>query len=154
MPAYSKSLKADIAKRIDEGKLKVSGNFAKRANSSKRMYALGRLEARRMNKTELAYSQYLDALKAAGSVLWWEFEGVKLRLADNTYYTPDFFLMLSNGELQVHETKGFMMDDANVKLKVAAEKFPWPFFLVKKAKEGTWGISKIGNKSEKRPSIN
>lgn len=110
------------------------------------MQALGRLEGRRMNKTELAYSQYLDALKTCGEILWYEFEAVKLRLADNTFFTVDFMVMRSNGALEAHETKGFMMDDANVKLKCANEKFPWPFFLVKRAKGGAWDVRKIGNK--------
>jgi hypothetical protein len=136
MAIYSNEFRKEMEKR---------SSTKKKNNILQELQALGRLKERQMNKTELAYSQYLDALKHTGEVLWWEFEGVKLRLADNTFYTPDFFLMLSNGELQVHETKGFMMDDANVKLKVAADKFPWPFFLVKKAKSG-WNISKVGNK--------
>jgi len=38
--------------------------------------------------------------------------------------------------IELHETKGFMRDDAAVKLKVAADKFPeFLFVLVKKIKK-------------------
>lgn len=110
----------------------------------KRMFALGRLKSGQMNRLEQGYSQYLEALKTQGRVSWWKFEGVKLRLADKTFFTPDFCVMLNTGELQMHETKGFMLDDANVKLKVAAELYPFRFMLVKKAKGG-WDIREVGN---------
>jgi hypothetical protein len=41
--------------------------------------------------------------------------------------------MLANGELELHETKGFMRDDAAVKLKVAAGMYPMRFYLVEKS---------------------
>ena len=49
------------------------------------MYALGRLKAGSMNKTEAAYDQHLALLQHAGQILWRRFEGLKLRLADNTF---------------------------------------------------------------------
>lgn len=155
MGNYSNAFKQTIAKRVAENGIKVAESFggeekihgAKQCVSPKQsMQALGRLKTRQMNKTELAYSRYLEALKVAGNVLWYEFEAIKLRLADNTFYTPDFMVMRSTGALECHETKGFMMDDANVKIKVAADSFPWPFFIVKKAKGGTWNTTKVGNK--------
>jgi hypothetical protein len=30
----------------------------------------------------------LEQLKYAGKILWFGFEAIKLRLADNTFYTP------------------------------------------------------------------
>ena len=58
------------------------------------MYALGRLKTGEMNKTESAYAEYLEQQKRQGLILWYRFEGVKLRLADKTFYTPDFAVML------------------------------------------------------------
>tara|TARA_R110001599_G_scaffold171353_1_gene362417 strand:+ start:436667 stop:437068 length:402 start_codon:yes stop_codon:yes gene_type:complete len=98
------------------------------------MQALGRLKAGVMNKTEAAYADHLTALKHTGVIAWFKFEGFKLRLADNTFYTPDFAVMLSTGELQVHEVKGFWTDDARVKIKVAAGMYPFQFIAIKKAK--------------------
>lgn len=108
--------------------------------------AKGRVKERGMNKLEKKYADHLELLKAAGEVLWYEYEAIKLRLADNTFYNPDFLVLNSAGELEIHETKGFMRDDANVKLKSCEERFPFPFFLVKAAKGGAWDIRKIGNK--------
>lgn len=93
----------------------------------------------RMNGTEHAYSQRLELRKRAGEIAWYAFEAIKLRLADNTSYTPDFFVMLSNGDLECHEVKGFMREDANVKIKVAAELFPFRFYLVR-LKSKAWTI--------------
>lgn len=95
-------------------------------------FALGRLKPGAMNKTEAEYAQILELRKATGEVAWYAFEGVKLRLADKTFYTPDFAVMLSTGLLEMHEVKGHWMDDARVKIKVAAEQFPFRFLAVKK----------------------
>ena len=107
------------------------------------MRALGRLPKGQMNKTEAAYAARLDALRSLGEVLWFRFEGLKLRLADNTFYDTDFVVMVASGQLEVHEVKGFMTDDANVKLKVAASQYPFVFRLVRKAKGGNWDIREV-----------
>jgi len=95
------------------------------------MYALGRLKAGVMNKTEAAYSQVLEAKQLAGEILWWSFEGITFKLADGCRYTPDFAVLAADGELQMHEVKGYFMDDAKVKVKVAAEKFPCRFLIIR-----------------------
>ena len=95
-------------------------------------YALGRLKTGEMNKTEAEYNAHLEVLKAAGDIVWFKFEGMKFRLADNTFYTPDFAVMLANGQLQAHEVKGRWEDDARVKIKVAASLYPIQFIAVQK----------------------
>jgi hypothetical protein len=94
-------------------------------------YALGRLKTGEMNKTEAAYGQHLELLKRAGEVAWYRFEGLKLRLADNTFYTPDYAVMLCNGQMECHEVKGHWEEDAKVKIKVAAEMYPFRFIAIK-----------------------
>lgn len=91
----------------------------------------GRLKPGSLNKTETAYAQQLELRKSAGEVLWYVFEGLKLRLADNTFYTPDFAVMLSDGSIECHEVKGFWEDAARVKIKVAADRFPFRFIAIK-----------------------
>ena len=108
--------------------------------------ALGRLPVGRMNKTEMAYAAVLEGLKRAGQVLWYRFEGLKLRLADNTFYTPDFAVMRDDGVMEIHEVKGFWQDDARVKIKVAAEMYPFRFFAVK-AKRGGWEYEVFGSET-------
>ena len=93
--------------------------------------ALGRLKTGEMNKTEAAYAALLQQRQNAGEVNWYKFEGVKLRLADNTFYSPDFAVMLSRGDMEMHEVKGFWQDDAKVKIKVAAELYPFRFIAVR-----------------------
>nr|DAQ84971.1 MAG TPA: Endonuclease [Caudoviricetes sp.] len=106
------------------------------------MYALGRLKTGVMNKAEAAYAEYLEQQKQQGVILWYRFEGVKLRLADKTFYTPDFAVMTANGTMEMHEVKGFWQDDARVKIKVAAESYPFRFVAVKaKSKKDGGGWS-------------
>lgn len=110
---------------------------------NKRMLALGRLKTGQRNKTEQAYEAHLETLRYIGKVLWFKFEGIKLRLADNTFYTPDYAVMLANGQMELHEVKGFWQDDARAKIKVAADLYPFRFIAVKaKAKKdgGGWDM--------------
>lgn len=114
---------------------------------SKNFYALGRLKTGQKNKTEEAYE--LEVLKPAmqdGLVSWYRFEGVKLRLADNTFYTPDYCVMRSDGTMEMHEVKGFWQEDARVKIKVAADMYPLKFIAVKrqaKKNGGGWSIEEF-----------
>ncbi|MBP7544063.1 MAG: DUF1064 domain-containing protein [Acidovorax sp.] len=110
---------------------------------SKAMYALGRLKTGSMNKTETAYDSHLAALQHAGQIKWRKFEGLKLRLADNTFYTPDFAVMAADGVIECHEVKGFWQDDARAKIKVAADLYPFRFIAVKartKKSGGGWEV--------------
>lgn len=91
-----------------------------------------------MNKTEAKFAQHLELLQKAGEVLWWKFEHIKLRLADNTFYNVDFFVVDANHELLAYEVKGFWRDDAKVKIKVAQEIYPFKFIAVTAAKNGGW----------------
>lgn len=89
-----------------------------------------------MNKTEQAYGQHLKTLLMAGEIEHFAFEPVKLRLANKTFYTPDF-LVIRGGMMELHEVKGFWEDDARVKIKVAAEQhWMFRFVAVQKAKVG------------------
>lgn len=106
-----------------------------------RMYALGRLKTGQLNKTEAAYDQHLAVLQHAGQILWRRFEGLKLRLADNTFYTPDFAVMAADGVIECHEVKGYWQDDARAKIKIAADQYPFRFIAIKaraKKEGGGW----------------
>jgi hypothetical protein len=99
--------------------------------------ALGRMKAGKMNKTEAAYADVLDGRKHTGEVAWYAFEPINIRLADKCFYSPDFMVMLSSGEIEIHEVKGFWTDDALVKIKVAATILPFKFIAVRLEK-GQW----------------
>lgn len=109
-------------------------------------FALGRLKPGQMNKTEAAYAAHLEAEKHAGRVAWFAFEGMKFRLADGAFYTPDFAVMLASGHVELHEVKGHWQDDARVKVKVAAALFPFRFVAVKalpKKQGGGWAVEEF-----------
>ncbi len=112
----------------------------------KLVHATGRQRHRagEMNKLEQEWAAMLELRKKTGDtrVLWWAWESVKFRIADKTYYTPDFVVMMEDGELQIHETKGFMEDDARVKVKAVAELFPMRVFVMRKVK-GEWSTEEI-----------
>ena len=117
---------------------------------SKKTFAVGRMKSGTMNNTEAAYAQLLDLMITQGKIAWYKFEGITLKLADMTRYTPDFIVMLDNGEIEIHEVKGslsFIQDDAKVKIKVAADIFPFRFIIVApRAKKhgGGWETKEIG----------
>jgi len=108
--------------------------------------ALGRLKAGKMNQTEAAYAEHLRALQHAGEILWFRFEGIKLRLADNTFFTPDFAVMAADGVMEMREVKGFWQDDARAKIKIAADQYPFRFIAVKakpKRDGGGWAVEEF-----------
>lgn len=96
-----------------------------------------RREPGQMNGMERKYADHVLLIRQlAGEIAWYAFDAVKLRLAGNTFYTPDFLVMLANGEIEIHEVKGtskgkpLVEDDAAVKIKVAASLFPLRFRMV------------------------
>ena len=78
-----------------------------------------------MNRLETKYAQHLEMRKRAGEIEAYAFEAVKLRLAVSTFLTIDFVVVMPSGAVELHEVKGYWEDDARVKIKVAAQMFPW-----------------------------
>jgi len=105
--------------------------FKARANTARRVVG-------QMNKTEQAYAALLEQRKQSGEIHHYQFEAMALKLAKLTTYTPDFFVILSNGEIEYHEVKGHWMGNGRVKIKVAAENHPWFKFVAIQYKKKTW----------------
>ena len=106
----------------------------------------GKQPADGMNKTEARFKrEMLDELSAVWFV---SYESIKLRLADRTWYTPDFFVWTDDG-VHVYEVKGSWkaphQEDSRVKLKVAAELYPQFTFYsaVPNRETGGWHIEEI-----------
>lgn len=95
---------------------------------------IGTKNLRGMNKSEAQFAQKLEFQKVAGDIVWWGFEPIRIRLANGTFYRPDFVTVDKNGRTAIYEVKGYMREAARVRLKVAVEKLPYPFFLVRKHK--------------------
>lgn len=82
------------------------------------------------NKTEARFHACLLDLQVSRQIEAFAFESIKLRLAGRTWYAPDFAVARADGRIALIEVKGFMRDDAAVKLKVAAEKYKTFAFFV------------------------
>ena len=93
-----------------------------------------------MNQTEARYARHLELRRQAGDIDWYLFEGITLKLAHDTRYTPDFAVMRAGGAMELHEVKGHYTGDAKVKVRVAAERFPFQFVLARERskKTGEW----------------
>lgn len=111
----------------------ASGNAAGKVSRGRPRHVPGE-----MNKTEEAYAAHLTLQLAAGAIAWFRFESVKLKLAEKTHLTIDFFVMTAAGDLEAHEVKGFWEEDARVKVKVAAAMYPFRFLAVQRAPGGGW----------------
>jgi serine phosphatase RsbU (regulator of sigma subunit) len=101
------------------------------------------LDEKGQNKLEAKYDRYLADLKHAGLIRDYYFEAVKFRLAARTFYTPDFVVVTLDGATEVRETKGFFREDARVKIKVAAEKYPHIRWVVVRWVGGEWEYETI-----------
>lgn len=102
--------------------------------------AKARRVAGRMNQTEAEYERLFLGRNVHG------FEEITLRLGDDCRYTPDFFVVADDGVLEFHECKGFWREDAKVKIRVAAEKYPMFRFRAfrKLPKGGGWERESFG----------
>lgn len=95
------------------------------------------------NKLESDYAAYLDLRKKSGEVADWWYEPGSLKLAYKCYYHYDFLVQLPDGTLECHETKGYMRDDANIKMKVAAHLYSCYIFRVVYWKQRQWDIKEV-----------
>lgn len=102
-----------------------------------RRFAKGRRHVTgRMNGLEREYRDTFLMQKIHG------FEEITLRIGEDCRFTPDFFVLAEDDVLEFHETKGRWMDDAKVKMRVAADRFPQfrfkAFRKLPKAQGGGW----------------
>jgi hypothetical protein len=104
-----------------------------------------------MNKTERAFKAWLDQYVVnPGDALI--VQSVTLKIANGCRYTPDFLTLgkaaVPEGEadafnLHAYEVKGFMRDDAAVKIKVAASLYPWIRFTLATKDGDAWQLQDI-----------
>lgn len=99
-----------------------------------------------MNKTERRYENNLAMRQLAGEITGHWYESVKLKIgAHRCWYTPDFLVALPNGRMEIHEVKGFLRDDARVKLQVVSDKYP-QFGLVVVRWHNGWHFERISGR--------
>lgn len=125
-----------IQKRVDKKQKQNGKKITDYAIESMKVKAVP--HDHRMNKTERNYANHLQKMKMAGEIVDWKHEPFNLRLADRTFYKPDFVVVTTEGYIEVHEVKGRWQDDALVKIKTAAEMFPWFTFRAVFNEKGFW----------------
>ena len=112
-----------------------------------RIKAVARIdhEPRRMNKTEARRADALEAMKRGCFIHDYRFEAMKLRLADGTFFTPDFLVIGTAGEVELEDVKGrkgdgyYSTEDARLKVKIAADQYPWfRFYVAWEDRRGNW----------------
>lgn len=103
----------------------------------------GNTRVGQMNKLEQRYSSQLEALRLCGDIQFWLYESCKLRIAVATFYTPDFIIIDNDGQVILDDVKGFAEDDAVVKIKVAASKYPYFLFRLVTFNNNRWSIKDI-----------
>ena len=90
------------------------------------------------NNQEREYAMHLEAQRQAGIIEHWWLKPFSIRLGytpgKDVYYRPDFMVQMLDGTLAIHETKGYMEEDARLKLAWVAQRYPFPIFCIKKAK--------------------
>lgn len=93
-----------------------------------------------MNKTEQRFEQdYLKPLTHIGTFKDYEYESVKLKLGNGTYYTPDFCAWHPNGSVTFFEVKGaYIRDKGAMTIKIAASKYPLFKFVLAQYSKGQW----------------
>lgn len=104
-----------------------------------------------MNRREGAYEKHLELLKAAGEVRCWWFEAVTLKCGPDLRYTPDFLVMHADDTLSCDEVKATAKDgekfraeeDAMIKIRAAAQQFPFRFRIVWESKTRGWQAKEI-----------
>jgi len=126
--------------------------------------AKGRTNRRKpgcMNKTETAYGAHLELLKRGGQILEWKYESVTLKLAKDLRWTPDFYVQLPDGTIELHECKGRVKARTSVpgkpdrkegpyvesqslnKAKVAASMYPFRVVIVYPDGQGGWANREV-----------
>lgn len=106
----------------------------------------------KLNKTEAAYFEHLKARQRLGEFRRVDAHPEHLRLADSTFYVPDFRAITVAGVVEFHEVKGFLREDSWAKLKIAVEMHPYRFLIVRLAKGSSlkaprWAIDEVGERA-------
>lgn len=106
------------------------------------------------SQLEADYAQHLAALKLAGKIEDFVYHPFRMKIAGGAYYTPDFIVIAKPdvawdqgySQIEIHECKGFWRESAAVRVKVAADKFPWfRFRIVSWArKTDPWKFEDVG----------
>lgn len=90
------------------------------------------------SKWEQEYAEHLALHQRLGALREYRLKPFRLRLADGSFYTPDFMVVTNDDVIELHEVKGFWREAAKVRIKVAAELYGIFRFVAVRKKDGRW----------------
>lgn len=78
------------------------------------------------SRLEAKYAAYLATKKLLREISDWWYEPTKFDIGAGMRYTPDFGVLMPNGDIQYHEVKGWNRSNvaSRMRWKLAAEKYP------------------------------
>lgn len=131
--------------RVSESTRKLNpGMFGvERVESTAAKPRLRQERGEKLNKTEAAFANFLPTIAHDCAVYA---QSITLKLANGVRYTPDFATIDRAGRLSLYEVKGYMRDDAAVKIKVAATQFARADFYLATATDKSrlaWRIERV-----------
>ena len=116
------------------------GVFEKFAGELKPKTPKAMTDEDRLNGLEKKFLAYLRSLP---NITYYYIQSINFKLAWDKRYLPDFFTVSTDGKFSAWEVKGFMRDDARVKLHVFARQFPWIQVFLVTHKNGKWQIDEV-----------
>lgn len=91
------------------------------------------------SQLEADRAEYLELLRKAGEIAWWDHECMRLRIGHRAWYKPDFFVLLPDGRIRLEEVKGaFERQAERVRRLAAAAHYPIPLWFVTRDEDGCW----------------
>lgn len=94
------------------------------------------------NNWERDFAQLLDQHKQEGRIKDWWYESLRFEIGKGAWYKPDFPILMSDNEMIICEVKGRKREAGIAKIKAAALRHPFRFFLVSKQK-GAWVYDEV-----------
>ena len=130
-----------IGDRILEAYEEKHPNFLAKLPGTKRMKMEVPEDA--ANKWELAYRDFLDLQKKAGVIRHYEFNRIQFWIGPSLWYKPDFFVIMPNGSIEIHEVKGLERRAGINKFKSAAGMYRWATWRMVTKKNGVWTETRV-----------
>ena len=94
------------------------------------------------SSTEARYAEQLEADRLSHVIESWDYEAIRLKIADDAHYRPDFFVRIHGAKPELREVKGSWKSknarESRVRLKVAASKYREFKFVAVTPCKGGW----------------
>lgn len=94
-----------------------------------------------LNQTEQAYADHLEHRRRAGEIIDYRAQAMTFRLGPDCRYTPDFLVVEADSTLTLVDVKGgHTWEDSVIKLKTAAQQFPWFAWQMVQRRDSGWHV--------------